>query len=52
MIRASRTRKARRSGTCPLCRGPVRIGQSIAMLDLTWVHTTCATARMLNPCGG
>lgn len=46
MILAHRTRKARRNSTCPLCRGAVRIGQPIAMLGRTWVHTTCAVARM------
>jgi hypothetical protein len=46
MILAQRTRKARRSSWCPLCRGPVRIGQYIARLGLTWVHTTCVVARM------
>jgi hypothetical protein len=46
MILANRTRKARHSSRCPLCRGPVNIGQYIARLGLTWVHTTCAVARM------
>lgn len=46
MILAHRTRKARRGGACPLCRGPVRIGQHIAKLGLTWVHIACAVARM------
>ena len=46
MILAQRTRKARRSSRCPLCRGPVLIGQYIARLGLTWVHSTCAVARM------
>jgi hypothetical protein len=46
MILADRARKARRSSWCPLCCGPVRIGQYIARLGLTWVHTTCAVARM------
>ena len=46
MILANRTRKARRNGSCPLCRAPVHIGQNIARLGLTWVHTICAVARM------
>lgn len=46
MILARRTRKARRSSWCPLCRAPVLIGQYIARLGLTWVHTKCAVARM------
>lgn len=46
MTLAHRTRTARRNGACPLCRAPVRIGQQIAMLGRTWVHTTCAVARM------
>jgi hypothetical protein len=46
MILAHRTRKARRNSRCALCRGPVSIGQYIARLGLTWVHTTCAVARM------
>ena len=46
MILARRTRKARHNGRCPLCQSPVRIGQYIALLGLTWVHTTCAVARM------
>ena len=46
MILAHRTRKARHNGVCPLCQGPVRIGQRIAMLGRSWVHITCAVARM------
>lgn len=46
MILASRTRKARRNGRCPLCQGPVTIGQQIAQLGKTWVHTTCAAERI------
>ena len=46
MILAQRARKARRYGWCPLCRTPVLIGQYIARLGLTWVHTKCAVARM------
>jgi hypothetical protein len=46
MITASRARKARRAGRCPLCRGPVLIGQRIARLGLSWVHARCAIARI------
>jgi hypothetical protein len=46
IVLADRARKARRSSRCPLCRGPIRIGQYIARLGLTWVHTICAAARM------
>lgn len=42
MILASRSKKARRNGRCNLCRGAVTIGQSIALLGRTWVHTSCA----------
>jgi hypothetical protein len=45
MILATRGRKARRTGRCPLCGGPVFIGQYICRLGLTWVHTKCAIAR-------
>jgi hypothetical protein len=37
---ATRTRKARRPGTCPLCRGPIQVGQRIAKLGY-WVHAQC-----------
>jgi hypothetical protein len=46
MILARRTRKARRTSRCNLCRGRVLIGQHIAQLGLTWVHTACAISRM------
>ena len=41
---ASRVKKARRAGTCPLCRGPVRVGDSIA-LTVRWAHTGCVIAN-------
>ena len=46
MILTDRARKARRNGSCPLCRGPVLVGQRIGRLGLTWVHIRCAVARM------
>jgi hypothetical protein len=46
MILAQRVRKARRTSLCALCQSPVLIGQYIARLGLTWVHTKCAAARM------
>jgi hypothetical protein len=46
MILATRSRKARRHGRCPLCRGPVHIGQYIARIGLAWVHNTCAASRV------
>lgn len=41
MILATRTRKARRNGSCPLCPDPVWRGQSIALVGRTWLHTSC-----------
>jgi hypothetical protein len=40
---ATRVRRARRSGTCPACRAPIIIGQSIARLirPNNWVHVNC-----------
>jgi len=40
---ATRTMKARRSSTCPACRGPILTGQTIARLASppAWVHVRC-----------
>jgi hypothetical protein len=40
---ASRVRKARRAGTCPLCRGPIRVGEQIAK-TVRWAHLGCVIA--------
>jgi hypothetical protein len=40
MIAATRTMKARRESTCPLCRGPIRVGQLIARCGF-WAHAAC-----------
>lgn len=45
MIHATRTRKARRNSPCPLCQARITVGQQIAQLGKTWVHSTCAAAR-------
>jgi hypothetical protein len=36
----SRVRRARRPGTCPLCKGPIQIRESIAKAGF-WCHTAC-----------
>ena len=43
---AVRVRKARRASTCPACRGPVHVGQSIAKVTRPpgWIHTRCVEA--------
>jgi hypothetical protein len=41
---ASRVMKARRESTCPICRGPIRVGDSIAK-TVKWAHTGCTIAR-------
>lgn len=46
MILARRAMKARKNSRCPLCRGPVTIGQHLVQLGKTWVHTTCAVERI------
>lgn len=40
-VLASRTRKARRSGTCALCHGLVLVGQLIGLIPAGWAHTDC-----------
>jgi hypothetical protein len=42
---ATRTRKARRPGTCPLCRGPIQVGQRIALVGY-WCHAQCVVDRL------
>lgn len=48
---ATRTRKARRTSTCPACRAPILTGMTIARLTSppAWVHVRCvpAVARVL-----
>lgn len=45
-VLADRVCKARRASTCPLCRGPVRVGHLIARMGPgCWVHAACLTAR-------
>jgi hypothetical protein len=34
---ATRVMRARRESTCPVCRGPIRVGQQIAKCG-TWQH--------------
>lgn len=41
---ATRVMKARRTGTCPLCRGPIQRGESIAKIGF-WAHTQCVVDR-------
>lgn len=37
---ATRTMKARRESTCPLCRQPIRVGHLIGKCGF-WAHATC-----------
>ena len=39
-LTASRVMKARREGTCPICRGPILVGQLIAKCGV-WAHAQC-----------
>ncbi len=43
---ATRTKRARRTSTCPLCRGPILIGMTIARLISPpgWCHVRCVPA--------
>jgi hypothetical protein len=43
---AVRVMKARRTSTCPSCRGPVLVGQRIARLTdpAGWIHLACVPA--------
>lgn len=43
---ASRVMRARRESTCPLCRGPVRVGQQIGKVG-SWAHTECIIDRLM-----
>lgn len=43
---ATRTMKARRTSTCPLCRGPVLVGQQIGKVGV-WAHVSCIIDRMM-----
>jgi hypothetical protein len=40
---ASRVMKARRQSTCPICRGPIRVGELIAK-TVKWAHAGCVIA--------
>lgn len=44
---ASRVMKARRESVCPLCRGPIRIGEQIAK-TVKWAHAGCVVASLYN----
>ncbi len=45
LFTASQVRKARGTGRCVLCHGPVKIGQQIGRLAPTrWAHTSCIIA--------
>ena len=43
VTKVRRVMKARRPSTCPSCRGPVHVGQSIAKVTRPpgWIHTRC-----------
>ena len=41
MNRASRVMKARTASICPLCLGPVNVGQQIGRTPIGWCHTAC-----------
>jgi len=41
---ATRTMKARRAGTCAECRGPIRVGDRIALVAGRWISVECAPA--------
>jgi hypothetical protein len=38
---ATRVRKARHPGHCPLCRGLIHVGQQIGKTPIGWSHTSC-----------
>ena len=39
---ATRTRKARKDGQCPLCVHPIRVTSRVGLVpDLGWVHVSC-----------
>jgi hypothetical protein len=41
---ATRVMKARRTSTCSLCRGPIKLGQKIAKSGI-WAHVECIIER-------
>ena len=48
--KAVRVRKARTTSVCPLCRGPITIGQQIAAASWTrWAHSACVIAARKQP---
>jgi hypothetical protein len=42
ILTASRVRKARRGGWCPLCPRPIVVGQRVGLIPAGWAH--------LSPC--
>ena len=52
-LRATRTRKARHDGRCPLCPHPVRIGHRVGLVPAGWAHCSCIVrvnaSRQLTP---
>jgi hypothetical protein len=44
-LTASRVRKARRGGSCPLCGAPVVIGQNVGLVAAGWAHLPCVVQR-------
>jgi hypothetical protein len=42
---ATRVMKARRPGTCPLCRQAVTVGQQIGRTPAGWCHTECIIGK-------
>ncbi len=47
VVIASHARKARHRGRCPLCGGPIAVGQGICRVGRggTWLHVECFTRR-------
>lgn len=39
-----RVMKARGESVCPMCRGPVRVGQQIGRTPVGWSHVRCIIA--------
>jgi hypothetical protein len=45
-VLADRTMRARREGTCPVCHGPILVGQPIARCPgRVWMHASCYVAH-------